>query len=54
MIFGLTLALLELGVFLVDDVDFAFATDDLTIDGTLLDGGSYLHNEMVLAGTLGS
>lgn len=47
MLFGLTLTLLELRGFLVDDVDFAFATDDLTIDGTLFDGGSYLHNEMI-------
>ena len=44
LLLSLALTLLELGGFLINDVHFAFTTDDLTIDGTLFDGGSNLHN----------
>ena len=46
---GLTLTLLEARVLLVDDVQFAFATDDLAIGTALLDGGSYFHNLFLFA-----
>ena len=39
----LTLALLEAGVFLVDDVQLAVAADDLAIHAALLDGGFDFH-----------
>jgi len=37
------LALLKARVFLVDNVQNAFAANDLTIGATLFDGGSYFH-----------
>ena len=39
----LTLALLEAGVFFVDDVQLAIATDNLAIHAALLNGGFDFH-----------
>ena len=41
---GLLLASFELGVFLIDDVKTALATDDLTICCTLFERCSYFHD----------
>jgi len=46
---GSTLTLLKAGVLFVDDVQFAFATNDFAIDAALLDGGSYFHNLFLCA-----
>ena len=47
---GLALTLLELGILLVDDVNAAFAANDLTIDGAFFDGSSNFHvNDFKLA-----
>ena len=46
---GLTLTLLEARILFVDDVQFAFATDDLAIGTALLNGGSYFHNLFLFA-----
>lgn len=40
----LLLTSLELGIFLVNDVQTSFATDNLVISGTLLERCSNLHN----------
>lgn len=40
----LTLPLLELGVFLVDHVQFTFTANDLAIDRTLFNGRSDFHD----------
>ena len=40
---GLALALLEAGVFLVDDVDAALPADDLAVRGAAFDGGANFH-----------
>jgi len=40
----LPLALLKARVFLVNDIQYAFATNDLAINATLLNGGSNLHD----------
>lgn len=41
---SLTLALFELGIFLVDDVESALTTHDLTINRTFLNGWLDLHD----------
>jgi hypothetical protein len=41
---GSTLALLQAGIFLVDDVDTAFPADDLAVRGTAFDGGANFHD----------
>jgi hypothetical protein len=35
--------LLEAGILFVNDVQLAFATNDLTVYAALFDGGSYFH-----------
>jgi hypothetical protein len=45
---GSTLTLLEARILFVDDVQLAFATNDLAIDAAFLDGGSYFHNRFFL------
>jgi len=47
--FGSTLTLLEARILFVDDVQLAFATNDLAIDAALFDGGSYFHNRVLCA-----
>jgi hypothetical protein len=39
----LSLALLKAGILFVDNVQFAFATNDLAICASLFDGCSYFH-----------
>lgn len=43
MVVTLPLTLLELRVFLVDDVEFAFTTNNFAINRALLDGRSDFH-----------
>ena len=44
-----TLTLLKARILLVDDVQLAFATNDLAIGTALLDGGSNFHNLFLYA-----
>lgn len=46
---GSTLTLLKAGVFFVDNVQLALATNDLAIDTALLDGGSNFHSLFLCA-----
>jgi hypothetical protein len=41
---GLPLALLKARVFLINNVELSFPSDDLAIDRTLFDGGFYFHD----------
>jgi hypothetical protein len=42
----LTLTLFKTGIFLVDDVQFALAAHDLTINAAFFDGCSYFHTSL--------
>lgn len=44
----LSLTLLELGIFFVNDVDLSFSPHDYTINGTFFDGRSDFHVYHVL------
>jgi hypothetical protein len=49
---GLSLALFETRVLLVDDIQAALPADDLAVNTSLLDGGFYFHSTLVYFGSL--